>query len=98
MAVAETRISVWDALAGQAPGQRTWHSAGPVDPGLWTAVVERLDPARATPALRPGIERADRTSVRGVPYTMLRSPDPEPDGAEQVTPARARHDDEESPA
>ena len=39
MAVVETRVSVWEALAGRAPGQPT----GPADPGLWEAVVERLN-------------------------------------------------------
>jgi putative peptide zinc metalloprotease protein len=71
MTVVETRVSVWEALAGRAPGQ----PLGPADPGLWAAVVERLNPARATPRLRAGIEQADLVSVRGVPYVMLRSPD-----------------------
>jgi putative peptide zinc metalloprotease protein len=64
-------MSVWEALAGRAPGR----PLGPADPGLWAAVVERLNPARATPRLRAGIEQADLVSVRGVPYVMLRSPD-----------------------
>ena len=71
MAILETRLSVWEALAGRAPGR----PVGPADPGLWAAVVERLNPARAKPILRAGIEEARLTSVRGVPYTMLRSPD-----------------------
>nr|MDT0659251.1 cyclic nucleotide-binding protein [Micromonospora sp. DSM 115978] len=71
MAVVETRVSVWEALAGRAPGQ----PLGPAEPGLWSAVVERLNPARAKPLLRPGIEAAELVSVRGVPYVMLRSPD-----------------------
>ncbi|HZN19571.1 MAG TPA: cyclic nucleotide-binding protein [Micromonosporaceae bacterium] len=71
MAFVETRLSLWEALAGRAPGQ----PAGPADPGLWAAVVDRLNPARARPQLRPGIEEARLTSVRGVPYTMLKSPD-----------------------
>ncbi|HEU4422811.1 MAG TPA: cyclic nucleotide-binding protein [Pilimelia sp.] len=71
MAVVETRVSVWEALAGRAPGQ----PAGPADPGLWEAVVERLNPARARPQLRTGIEFAELMSVRDVPYVMLRSPD-----------------------
>ncbi|MFY1690097.1 cyclic nucleotide-binding protein [Plantactinospora sp. WMMB782] len=71
MAVVESRVSVWEALAGRAPGR----PVGPADRGLWTAVVERLNPARARPVLRPGIERAELVSVRGVPYVMLRSPD-----------------------
>ncbi|HET8684542.1 MAG TPA: cyclic nucleotide-binding protein, partial [Micromonosporaceae bacterium] len=71
MAFVETRLSLWEALAGRAPGQ----PAGPADPGLWAAVVDRLNPARARPRLRPGIEEARLASVRGVPYTMLKSPD-----------------------
>ncbi|WP_203719074.1 cyclic nucleotide-binding protein [Asanoa siamensis] len=71
MTVVETRVSVWEALAGRAPGQ----PVGPHDPGMWAAVVERLNPARARPVLRPGIEQVELVSVRGVPYVMLRSPD-----------------------
>jgi putative peptide zinc metalloprotease protein len=67
----ETRISVWEALAGRAPGE----PLGPADPGLWGAVVERLNPARARPVLRAGIEAVELTSVRGSAYVMLRSPD-----------------------
>jgi putative peptide zinc metalloprotease protein len=69
--VVETRLSVWEVLAGRAPGQ----PVAPADPGLWAAVAERLNPARARPRLRPGIEEAALTSVRGVDYAMLRSPD-----------------------
>ncbi|HEU5108445.1 MAG TPA: M50 family metallopeptidase, partial [Micromonosporaceae bacterium] len=72
MAVVETRgMSVWEALAGRAPGR----PLGPADPGLWLAVVERLNPSRARPRLRAGIEHAELMSARGVPYVMLRSPD-----------------------
>ena len=71
MTVVETRLSVWEVLAGRAPGQ----PVAPADPGLWAAVAERLNPARAKPRLRPGIEEAALTSVRGVDYVMLRSPD-----------------------
>jgi putative peptide zinc metalloprotease protein len=67
----ETRISVWEALAGRAPGE----PLGPADPGLWGAVVDRLNPARARPVLRAGIETVELTSVRGSAYVMLRSPD-----------------------
>jgi putative peptide zinc metalloprotease protein len=67
----ETRINVWEALAGRAPGV----PVGPADPGLWGAVVERLNPARARPVLRAGIEAVQLTSVRGSEYVMLRSPD-----------------------
>ncbi|MBE1487199.1 cyclic nucleotide-binding protein [Plantactinospora soyae] len=71
MAVVESRVSVWEALAGRAPGR----PLGPAEPGVWSAVVERLNPARARPVLRPDIEAAELVSVRGVPYVMLRSPD-----------------------
>ena len=71
MTVVETRVSVWEALAGRAPGT----PLAPADPGLWAAVAERLNPARAKPRLRPGIEEAHLVSVRGVGYVMLRSPD-----------------------
>jgi putative peptide zinc metalloprotease protein len=67
----ETRINVWEALAGRAPGQ----PVGPADPGLWGAVVDRLNPARARPVLRAGIEAVELVSVRGSAYVMLRSPD-----------------------
>ncbi|MEE6257164.1 cyclic nucleotide-binding protein [Plantactinospora sonchi] len=71
MAVVESRVSVWEALAGRAPGQ----PLGPAEPGVWSAVVDRLNPARARPVLRPGIECAELVSARDVPYVMLRSPD-----------------------
>ncbi|MDG4767599.1 cyclic nucleotide-binding protein [Solwaraspora sp. WMMD406] len=71
MTVVETRMSVWEALAGRAPGQ----PVAPADPGLWAAVVERLNPARARPVLRSGIEYVELVSVRDVPYVMLKSPD-----------------------
>jgi putative peptide zinc metalloprotease protein len=67
----ETRMSVWEALAGRAPGE----PLGPADPGLWGAVVDRLNPARARPVLRAGIEAVELISVRGSAYVMLRSPD-----------------------
>jgi putative peptide zinc metalloprotease protein len=69
--VIDTRMSVWEALAGRAPGR----PVGPADPGLWHAVAERLNPARTKPVLRRGIEEAHLVSVRGVAYVMLRSPD-----------------------
>src|SRR5437660_3857759 len=69
--VVETRVSVWEALAGRAPGM----PVAPADPGLWAAVAERLNPARAKPRLRPAIETARLVSVRDVEYVMLRSPD-----------------------
>ncbi|WP_433297587.1 cyclic nucleotide-binding protein [Actinoplanes sp. CA-030573] len=74
MTYVETRMNVWEALAGRAPGE----PGGPVDPGLWGAVVDRLNPASARPVLRAGIEAVQLTSARGDAYIMLRSPD---DGA-----------------
>ncbi|MFI5842800.1 cyclic nucleotide-binding protein [Catenuloplanes sp. NPDC051500] len=71
MSIVESHLSVWEALAGRAPGQ----PIGPSDTDVWSAVVDRINPARAKPELRPGIETAELTSVRGVPYLMLRSPD-----------------------
>ncbi len=71
MTYVETRGNVWEALAGRAPSE----PAGPVDPGLWGAVVDRLNPARARPALRAGIEAVQLTSVRGTYYILLRSPE-----------------------
>ncbi|HEY0532752.1 MAG TPA: cyclic nucleotide-binding protein [Actinoplanes sp.] len=71
MTYVDTRTNVWEALAGRAPGEPT----GPTDPGLWGAVVDRLNPARARPVLRPGIEAMQMTAVRGGDYIMLRSPD-----------------------
>jgi len=67
----ESRINVWEALAGRAPGE----PVGPADPGLWGAVIDRLNPARARPVLRVGVEAVQLTSVRGAEYVMLRSPD-----------------------
>jgi putative peptide zinc metalloprotease protein len=64
-------MNVWEALAGRAPGE----PAGPVDPGLWGAVVDRLNPTRARPVLRAGIEAVQLTSVRGADYVLLRSPE-----------------------
>jgi putative peptide zinc metalloprotease protein len=69
--VESPRVSVWEALAGRAPGA----PAGPADPGVWGAVVDRLNPARARPVLRAGIESVELVSVRGSAYVMLRSPD-----------------------
>ncbi|WP_051799884.1 M50 family metallopeptidase [Catenuloplanes japonicus] len=71
MSIVESHLSVWEALAGRAPGQ----PIGPSDTDVWSAVVDRINPARAKPEIRAGIEVAELTSVRGVPYLMLRSPD-----------------------
>ncbi|MEU4238121.1 cyclic nucleotide-binding protein [Actinoplanes sp. NPDC026619] len=71
MTYVETRMNVWEALAGRAPGE----PGGPADPGLWGAVVDRLNPVRARPVLRAGIEAVQLASARGEAYIMLRSPD-----------------------
>ncbi|GLY03526.1 cyclic nucleotide-binding protein [Actinoplanes sp. NBRC 101535] len=71
MTYVETRTSVWEALAGRAPGV----PSGPADAGLWHTVADRLNPGSARPILRPGIEVRHRASVRGGRYVMLRSPD-----------------------
>ena len=59
MAVVETRMSVWEALAGRAPGQ----PAGPADPGLWAAVVERLPELR----LKGKAESVEAYVLRSLP-------------------------------
>ncbi|GIJ55789.1 cyclic nucleotide-binding protein [Virgisporangium aurantiacum] len=71
MTVVDANPSVWEVLAGRAPGT----PVGPADPGLWRAVSDRLNPARAMPRLRDGLEVADLVSARGARYVMLRSPD-----------------------
>ena len=71
MAIVDSQISLWEALAGRAPGR----PVGPADPGLWSAVAERINPAKARPILRADIEMVELVSARGVPYVMLRSPD-----------------------
>ncbi len=72
MTIVDSRLSVWEALAGRAPGRPT----GPADLDLWRAVTDRLNPAKARPVLRAGIEDVELVSVRGLRYVMLRSPDP----------------------
>jgi hypothetical protein len=67
-------LSIWEALAGRAPGR----PLGPAEPGLYDAVIERLNPARARPRLLSGIDEAPLLSVRGAPYVMLRSPGESP--------------------
>ncbi|MEV6491648.1 cyclic nucleotide-binding protein [Actinoplanes sp. NPDC051633] len=71
MTYVETRMNLWESLAGRAPGE----PVGPADPGLWAAVVDRLNPARARPVLRAGVEAVELDSVRGPAYIMVRSPD-----------------------
>ncbi|GAA0446979.1 hypothetical protein Ade02nite_85580 [Paractinoplanes deccanensis] len=60
--------NVWEAVAQRAPGE-------PGDPGLWGAVVERLNPARARPVLRAGVEAVQLADARGGAYILLRSPE-----------------------
>ena len=45
MSIVESHLSVWEALAGRAPGQ----PIGPSDTDVWSAVVDRINPARAKP-------------------------------------------------
>src|SRR3954447_8031049 len=71
MTYVESRMNVWEALAGRAPGE----PVGPADPGVWAAVVDRLNPARARPVVRAGVEAVELDSVRGPAYIMVRSPD-----------------------
>ncbi|MFG1602735.1 cyclic nucleotide-binding protein [Actinoplanes sp. NPDC049265] len=71
MTYVETRMNIWEALAGRPPGE----PIGPADPGLWAAIVDRLNPARARPVLRAGVEAVELASVRGPAYIMVRSPD-----------------------
>jgi putative peptide zinc metalloprotease protein len=86
VAVIETRVSVWEALAGRAPGV----PLGPADVGLWHAVSDRLNPARARPVLRDGVEAVTLTSARGVEYVMLRSPDSGESSYLRLTPEEFR--------
>jgi len=86
VAIIESQVSVWEALAGRAPGQ----PVGPADPGLWSAVADRINPAKARPVLRPGIEMVELVSARGVPYVMLRSPDQRTPCYLRLTPEEAR--------
>ncbi|GIF10691.1 cyclic nucleotide-binding protein [Actinoplanes teichomyceticus] len=71
MTYVENRTNVWEVLAGRAPQD----PSGPADSGLWHAVADRLNPGRARPELRGGIEVRHRTTVRGGRYVMLRSPE-----------------------
>lgn len=85
MAAVEIRSSLWEALAGRAPAQ----PAGPADPGLWAAVVDRLNPAKARPRLRDGVEQATLTTARGADYVMLRSPEAREADYLRLTPQEA---------
>ncbi|MFG1989098.1 cyclic nucleotide-binding protein [Actinoplanes sp. NPDC048988] len=60
--------NVWEAVAGRTPGESG-------DPGLWGAVVDRLNPSRARPVLRAGVEAVQLADARGGAYLLLRSPD-----------------------
>ena len=71
MTVVETRMSVWEALAGRAPGQpRRPGRSGPVERGRRAA-----QPGPGQPGLRAGIERSTWSACAASPYVMLRSPD-----------------------
>ncbi|HZD22488.1 MAG TPA: cyclic nucleotide-binding protein, partial [Acidimicrobiia bacterium] len=80
--VVDTKTNLWEVLAGRAPGQ----PLGPADDNLWRKVTERLNPAKATPRIRDGIEEVTLTSVRGETYVMLRSPDDNSAGYLRLTP------------
>jgi cAMP-binding proteins - catabolite gene activator and regulatory subunit of cAMP-dependent protein kinases len=84
--IIESGVSVWEALAGRAPGR----PVGPADPGLWSAVADRINPAKARPVLRAGVEMVELVSARGVPYVMLRSPDHRTPCYLRLTPEEAR--------
>ena len=45
MTIVESHTSVWEVLAGRAPGKPT----GPADPGLWRAVSDRLKSTKGPP-------------------------------------------------
>jgi Zn-dependent protease/outer membrane biosynthesis protein TonB len=68
--VTDRGTSLWEALAGRGPGR----PVGPAEPDLYATILDRLNPARARPRLRAGIEEVALASVRGGPYVMLRSP------------------------
>jgi putative peptide zinc metalloprotease protein len=69
--IVESRPDFWEVLAGRAPGK----PVGPHDADVWRAVSDRLNPAKATPRLRDGVEVVQLQSARGAAYVMLRSPD-----------------------
>ena len=71
MAVTSPAEGIWSALLGRSPDAAPL----PADAGLWQRVRERLNPAKARPHLRPGVEAVHRESERLGPYVMLRSPD-----------------------
>ena len=70
MTVIDARTDLWRSLVGRGPDQPT-----PAEPGLWQAVVDRLNPAKARPKLRAGVEEVAHTSDRGGTYVMLASPE-----------------------
>jgi putative peptide zinc metalloprotease protein len=73
MAIVQTETNLWEVLAGREPRQ----PIAPTAPDLWREVTDRLNPAKARPVLREGVEEATHTSLRGQPYVMARSPDRE---------------------
>lgn len=82
MAVVDSKTSLWEVLAGRDPGK----PVGPADPDLWRAVTDRLNPAKAKPLLRGGVEEVAFTSVRGQDYVMMRSPDDDAPGYLRLAP------------
>ncbi len=82
MEVVDSRTSLWEVLAGRDPGK----PVGPADPDLWRSVTDRLNPAKAKPLLRGGVEEVAFTSVRGQDYVMVRSPDDDAPGYLRLAP------------
>lgn len=72
MAIAEaSATNLWRVLAGRGPDGPI-----PADVDLWQRVRDRLNPAKARPHLRDGVEFVDLESFRVGPYVMVRSPGP----------------------
>ncbi|MBI2168089.1 MAG: cyclic nucleotide-binding protein [Actinobacteria bacterium] len=71
MAIVEApSTNLWGVLLGRGP-----EGPLPADADLWEQVRTRLNPAKARPRLREGVEFVELTSLRSGPYVMLRSPD-----------------------
>ncbi len=73
MAVVETHTNLWSVLAGRPPAP----PVQPNDADVWELVVQRLNPAKARPVLRDGVEEAhltlaSRSAVRDAPISRDR--------------------------
>lgn len=85
MAVVEApRTNLWQVLAGRGP-----EGPLPADADLWTRVKERLNPAKARPRLREGVEFVELESFRHGAYAMARSPDPKECAYARLAPEEA---------